>query len=113
MPTKQEDFTIAAAGTTSQGIGGKGHHLQGLLVPTLDSTTIAFEASLDGTTWFDVYDNAATPALVTCGGADTGGKAVMVPEAVRLLSAIAIIRLVVASQTGGARTIRSIWESQR
>ena len=111
MSGKVETFTIASSGTHSDAIAGKGSRLRGLLLPALDSTTIQFEASFDGgTTWVDVYTNSGTPAALTLGTASTGSRVQAVPEEVGWISAVAQIRLRVASQTGGARTIKSVWE---
>ena len=104
-------FAIASSGTLSDGQAGKGSRLVGLVVPTMDSTTIEFEASLDGgTTYVSVHTNTGATAAVTLGNANTGAKVQAVPEDVGRISAVAKIRLKVASQTGGARSIGAIWE---
>ena len=110
MASSLETFSIASSGTHSNGLGGAGRHLIALDIPALDSTTIQFECSFDGgSTWRDVFTNSGTPAALTLGTADTGGKVVAVPQEVARLAAHALIRLQVASQTGGARTIKAIF----
>ena len=111
MSGKVETFAIAASGTHSNGIAGKGSRLRGLLLPALDSTTIQFEASFDGgTTWVDVYTNSGTPAALTLGTASTGARVQAVPEEVGWISAVAQIRLQVAAKTSGAVSIKGVWE---
>lgn len=109
--SKVETYSVASSGTTSNGLTGGGSRLVGLLLPALDSTTIEFEASFDGgTTYVSVYTNSGTPAAITLGTASTGSRVQAVPEEVGRISAVAKVRLKVASQTGGARTIMSVWE---
>ena len=108
-------FTIASGGTASdfQHMGG-GYRLVGLLVPTLDSTTITFEIDEDGSATGSLAvktnTHAAAPAALNLGTADTGAKAVAVPEEVGRLTAVAFVRLITAAQTGGARSIVALWE---
>lgn len=103
-------LTVAASGTTSAALSPDGASLIGLIVPALDSTTIGFEVSPDGITWTTVKTNSGAAAAVTLGDADTGSKAVAVPEEVGRLAAVLHMRLVVASQTGGARTITAVMQ---
>jgi len=106
-------FTIADEGTASDAQAGKGSRLVALKVPTMDSTTITFEASMDGGSTFAAIYSAAhgsAPAAITLGTANTGGFFQPVPEEVQRISAVAMIRLVTAAQNGGPRTIGAIWE---
>lgn len=103
-------FTIADEATVSNGIHRPGYRLVGLILPTLDSTTIEFEASADGTTYVDVFTNSGTPAALTLGTASTGARVQAVPEDVGRISAVAYIRLVTAAQNGGPRSITGLWE---
>lgn len=109
MANKIVTFAIANSGTESDEHKGQGHRLVGLVFPTMTSTTVQFDYSPDGSTWTRIYDTAGTPAAVTLGGADTGSKAVAVPDTVGKLSATGFIRLVVASQ-GAARSVTGIYE---
>ena len=108
----RETFSIAASGTASNGRGGNGKRLVALYVPTMDSTTIQFEASTDGgSTWDDIFTNSGTPAAVTLGTANTGSAWQAVPEDVGRISAVAEVRLKTAAQSGGARTLIGLWEA--
>lgn len=110
MSSSIETFTIASAGTHSNAINGAGRQLVALDIPTIDSSTIGFEASIDGgSTWRDIFTNSGTPAALTLGTADVGAKVVAVPAEVARVSAHAHIRLQTAAQTGGARTIKGIY----
>lgn len=110
MPSSIETFTLADEATHSNAITGHGRQLVVLDLPTLDSTTVQFEASVDGgTTWRDIFTNSGTPAALTLGTADTGGKVVAVPAEVARISAHAHIRLQMAAQNGGPRTIKGIY----
>jgi hypothetical protein len=106
----KETFTIANAGTASIGLHVPAHRLVGLILPALDSTTIGFSVSHDNSTFVVVYTNSGTPAAATLGTADTGSKAVAVPEEIGRLAACMFIRLNVAAQNGGARTIVGLFE---
>lgn len=107
-----EDFTIANGGTVSDGLHKPGYRLTGLIVPTMTSTTIGLAVSPDNTTWTTVKDrDATTPAAVTLGAADTGAKAIGVPEEYGRLAVALYVRLVVAAQ-GAARTVQGIFERE-
>lgn len=102
------DFTVANAGTNSNGHCSLGLQLVGLVLPALTSTTIGFQFSLDGSTWSTIYDRESTPAAVTLGGADTGSKTVAVPAEVARISACGWVRLVVAEQAA-ERAIKGLY----
>ena len=106
-----DTFSIAAAGTHSNYLSHPGYRLVGLVVPAIDSSTIGFEASVDGETGpLDIFTNTGTPAAVTLGTADTGSKVVAVPEDVGRISAVIPVRLQVASQTSGAVAVKALFE---
>jgi len=102
---KKATLTIAAAGVASAALAGEGYRLIGLVLPTLDSTTIKFDFSLDGLTWSRVYEAAAE---VTLGGANTGGLTTTVPPTIGALAEAGQLRLVVAAQNGGARVVTAV-----
>lgn len=106
---QRENFTIAANGTTSNYLGGQGMRLVGLVLPTLDSTTIEFEAQSDASD-VSIHTNTGTPAAITLGAANTGARVQAVPEDVGRISAVLKVRLKTAAQTGGARTIVALFE---
>lgn len=110
MPTSRETFTIAASGTVSNGIGGVGLRLVGLLLPTLDSTTIEFEAAIDGINYVSIHTNTGATAAATIGNANTGGKFQAVPSDVGRISSTCPVRLKTAAQVSGAVAIKSVWE---
>jgi len=107
---KRETFAILITGTLSDAKAGQGYRLTGLNIPALDSTTITFSFSEDGVTYRTIFTNSGTPAALTLGTADTGGKAVAVPDDVGKLSAVGFIKLIVAAQNTAARSIGSVWE---
>lgn len=110
MASKTVTFAVAQSATHSDAHNGSGMQLVALDVPALDSTTLQFEASFDGgSTWRDIFTNSGTPAALTLGTADTGGKVVAVPAEVARISAHAHIRLQVASQTTAARSIKGLY----
>lgn len=111
---KPVTITIASGGTHSSIFGGDGYSLIGLVLPALDSTTIQFEVNtVDSATGMqDVYTNSGTPAAATLGTADTGSKVVAVPEEIGRLAAGAFMRLQVATQSGGARTITGLFQQR-
>lgn len=116
MPIERGSFSIASGGTTSDGAFKNGKRLVGLFVPTVDSTTITFQASDDGgTTWKAIHTaiHGSAPAALTLGTANTGDVWQSVPEEVGRISAVAMVRLVTAAQNGGARTFLSLWEGIR
>ena len=109
---QRETFAIASSGTLSNALGGNGKRLVAVYLPALDSTTVGFVADIDGgTTYDDIFTNSGAPAAVTLGTANTGGYWQAVPEDVGRISAVVPIKLKVASQTGGARSIISLWEA--
>lgn len=112
MANKVSDFVIASGGTDSSGVAGGGHRLMGLYIPTVTSCSFTFEWSRDGSTnWTTVKDlDGTTPAAISLGGADTGGKVVAVPDTVSKLSATGHLRLVASDAQGAERTIRGIYE---
>lgn len=105
----RHDFAIASSGTTSDLVHMPGYRLVGLLLPTLDSTTITFrvahDAAATGVQTIKISGHGDTPAATNLGTADTGAKYVAVPREIGEASAVAFLGLIVASQTGGARTI--------
>ncbi len=109
---QQRSITVAASGTESSAFGGDGYRLVGLILPTLDSTTIGFEVSPDGGSYSAVKTNVhgSAPAAITLGTANTGACAQAVSEEIGRLAATAKMKLVVASQTGGARTITGLFQ---
>ncbi len=110
---QQADFTIASAGTVSDGIHRPGYRLVGLILPTLDSTVIGFSVSADGgDNWTPVWlaTHAGTPVQLNMGVAQTTAKAQSVPEDVSRFSIQCQVRLDVAAQNGGARTVTGNWE---
>lgn len=111
MANAVERFTIGSGETQSNGVAGQGKRLMGLSVPTMTSTQITFQHSADGgSTWRDVKDHDdSSPATIDLGAADTGDKAVHVPDSVSKLSATGMIRLVVSSQ-GSERVVLGLYE---
>lgn len=115
LDTVLVNFSIASGGTASDYVSaGRGYRLVGLIVPALDSTTIGFTWARDsaGTGAQAVFTNTGSPAAATLGSADTGGKAVAVPEDIGRLAAAGYVRLNVAAQNGGARTIVGVFQKQ-
>lgn len=109
-----EVLTVAASGTNSGEFGGQGYRLVGLILPTLDSTVINFEVEGPDDTWtiVDINTHATAVANLNLGNANTGAIAQAVPADVGRLAAVAKMRLKVASQTGGARTIRALMQKE-
>ncbi len=105
-----ETIAILASGTTSASFHRPGYRLVGLVLPSMDSTTIQFAVSVDDSTFVDVYTNSGTPAAATLGTASTGARVQAVPEEIGRLAAVLRMRLVVASQTGGARAIIGMFQ---
>ena len=105
---------VAASGTKSQGHHEPGSSLEGLEVPALDSTTIGFEFAHEdvNASYVTVKTNSGAAAAITLGNADTGSKVVAVPEEVGRLAGVGFVRLVVASQTGGARSIKGLYQQR-
>lgn len=105
----RHDFAVASSGTISDYVHIPGYRLVGLLLPALNSTTITFKVATDaegtGAQVINISGHGDTPAARTLGTADTGAKYVSVPREVGEAAAVAFLALVVAAQTGGARTI--------
>ena len=107
-----EDFTIAVAGTVSDGLHNPGYRLVGLILPTMDTTVIGFSVSADGgSTWHIVFlaTHTGTPVALNMGVAQTTAKAQAVPLDVSKMSIACQVRLNVAAQDP-AVTIIGIWE---
>lgn len=105
-----KDFTIAINGTTGDIPNEPGMRLVGLLMPTMDSTTLAASLGINGT--YAVAVDSAGAAITIGGTAQTWNKFVPVPEALSLMAIPAdVIRLTVASQTGGARSCKALFVS--
>ncbi len=104
-------ITVAASGTKSDWFKGGGYTLIGLVLPALDSTTIEFEVSVNGTdaNAATVSSTSGTVAARTLGNANTGGNVQPVPEEIGRLAAIASMRLVVATQSE-QRTITALFQ---
>lgn len=60
--TDHRDFVITA-GSASGGIQLDDFPINGLIVPTLSSTTVELRGSYDGTTYYPVYDTTGTQML--------------------------------------------------
>lgn len=107
------DITVADEAEVSSAFHYPSYALVGLIVPTIDSATIGFEVEGPADTWTDVFTNTGTPAAVTLGTADTGAKAVAVPEEVSRLAAAARMRLTFgAAQNGGPYTIKGLFQKR-
>lgn len=74
--------TIATSGSLSPSVDIEGLTVTGLLVPTATSAAITFQVSKDNSTFFDLFDNASTPAEVKI-AAGTHNKAYQAPAALR------------------------------
>ena len=105
-------LTVANGAAISDGFHIPGHRLVGLILPTLTSATVGFEVSQDNSTWVAVYTNSGTPAALTLGTADTGAKAVGVPEEVGRLAAVCLMRVKLGANQGAARSIVALFERQ-
>ena len=104
-----EEIAIAISGTEGTCTIPRGCRLVGLFLPSLDSTQVTPQLSFDGTTYKAVYDGAGTQILIG-GSANTGDRWVTAPDALQLIVGGAQkLKLVVASQTTAARTIRAVF----
>lgn len=106
-------FAVAASGTVSNYINTPGERLIGLILPTLDSTTITFEFDEDGSgngSILHINTHATATAALNLGNASTGAVVKAVPEEVGRLFAELFGRLVVASQTSGAVNIVGVFQ---
>ena len=113
MTFHKQDITIASGGTESSAFGGGGEALVGLVLPTLDSTTIGFEIAPDGATYVVVFTSVhgSAPAAATIGTANTGAIAQAVPEDIGRLAAVCQMKLVTATQNS-ARTIVGLFQTR-
>lgn len=107
----RETVVVAASGTKSGWMRRAGYTLVGLILPTLDSTTITFEVSPDATDTnaSEVHSNSGTTAVATLGHANTGDVTQAVPEEIGRLAAVVPMRIVVAAQSE-QRTITAIFQ---
>jgi hypothetical protein len=109
---KAVTFSIAGSATVSGWVQIAPSRLEALVLPTLDSTTIQFEVSVDGVNSLGVVNKAvdgSAIAALTMGTANTGGVVQIVPLDVAAISeGPCLIRLKVAAQTGGARTVTGL-----
>lgn len=110
----QKSLTIADDATASPGFSTPGESLIGLILPTLDSTTISFAFSLDDSTYVTVYTNihGAAPAILNLGTAVTTARVVAVPEEVGRLASVGFLRLVLATQSGGPYTVTALFDKR-
>lgn len=107
---EKKTITVLSGASTSDAFHSPGRSLVGLILPALSSATIGFDVSPDGTTWTNVYTNSGTPAALTLGAADTGSKAVAVPEEVGRLASVCHMRLKLGANQGADRTITGLFE---
>ena len=108
MPQQRElvTGTIASAGTQSSAINTGPHRIAGLIMPAgWDAANITFQMTPDGTNWYDVYNDAATPAIMTLTG-PVAAKYYAFMTVWWALEALGTVRLVAsAAQNGGARIL--------
>ncbi|MCX2726013.1 hypothetical protein OO015_00635 [Thermomicrobium sp. 4228-Ro] len=65
-----DSVTISSGSSISPGVDLDGLTLVGILMPdTWDGTSITFQASLNGTGWYDLYDAAGNEVTLTVGPA--------------------------------------------
>lgn len=110
MDATKVPISIASSGTTGTLNPLPGYRLTGILLPALDNTTVVPAVSFDnGSSYQNCYDSAGNQ--ITLGGAaNTGDRLVQVPESLAMmLNAGDKLRLTLASQTGGARTLYGIF----
>jgi len=105
------DVVIAdeASLSDSQEVGSG--EIAGLAVPTIVSAALTFQGSVDGTTFFDLYDNDGTTE--TAIGASTGGRFFAAPAA---LSSVPYLKVrsgtsaAAVNQTSGPITITVVFK---
>lgn len=112
MPSKnaRQTVSVASSGTEGTCVIPAGHKLIGLEVPAVDNTTITPSVSSDGgVTYRNCYDSAGNQ--ITIGGAaNTGNRFVEASDALgNLTLGASHLKLTVASQTGGARSIGALF----
>ena len=104
-------FTVADTATASDAQKMSSFELRGLSIPAIDSATIGFQVSTDGSTFRTVYTNSGTPAALTLGAADTGAKYVAIPDEVARATPGTQVKLTFsAAQNGGPYSIVGVLE---
>jgi hypothetical protein len=97
---------IASSATTSDAINLAGMNLVGLVMPAaFTGTTVTFQASVDGTNYFDVYNTAGTQLSVTVG---TSQYICLWPSD---LASIKNLKLVSGATEAAARSITLVMRS--
>ncbi len=106
MSTRSTATVIIANGASLSGIANvPDGEVVAIQLPTITSAAVTFQASWDGTNFFDLYDKAGTE--VTLGSATTGNRFHEAPEAVRSVPYLKVRSGTTAAAVnqGAARTI--------
>jgi len=98
--------TIANGASLSDAAEVNAGDVVGIIVPTFTSAAVTFSVSADGSTYVDLFDNAATPAEVTL-PAGTHNKGYLAPLA---LAAFPFLKVrsgtaALPANQGAARTV--------
>jgi formylmethanofuran:tetrahydromethanopterin formyltransferase len=104
--TQTQTVTIANGATTSDAINMNGFDLVSLVLPAaLTSTAMSFQASIDGTNFFTLYNTGGAALTVTVGASRI---VLFVPGD---LGAFPFLKLVAGSTEAGTRSITAISRS--
>ena len=110
LHTYSRTFTVAISGTTGS-VDLENWDTLGLIVPTLDSTTLQIKVSMDNATWFIVKDGAGTQVLSYA--ASTGAFAVAARDMVDVCSYRYLMVVCGSAQNSAARTFTLCFDAPK
>lgn len=110
LHTYSRPFVVPISGTTGS-VDLENWDTLGLLVPTLDSTTLKIQVSMDNSTFYDVKDGAGTTVLSYAAG--TGLFAIAARDMADVCSYRYMRVLCGSAQNGAARTFTLTFDAPK